>query len=77
MLDVELLTSWDTVKSNFRKKAKQFHPDRPGGSHEKMTQLNVKNFVFFFFYDYFYQKKKNSNQDRRKRCVVIKIKIKQ
>jgi len=31
----------DDVRAAYRRLASTFHPDKPGGSHEKMAQLNA------------------------------------
>lgn len=43
VMDLELTadTSMDLITKQFKKQAVSCHPDRPGGSHEKMSELNA------------------------------------
>jgi hypothetical protein len=40
ILGVERSATRDTVRGAYRALASKFHPDKPGGSHEKMAELN-------------------------------------
>lgn len=41
VLEVNRSCTVDTIKNNYRRLAKQFHPDIEGGSEEKMAELNI------------------------------------
>lgn len=40
-MDITANTSLEEVNKQFKQLAVRFHPDRPGGSHEKMAELNA------------------------------------
>lgn len=41
VLDIPRTSTRDQVKSAYRALASRYHPDKPGGSHEKMAELNA------------------------------------
>jgi hypothetical protein len=41
MLDIPATSTREQVKSAYRALASRYHPDKPGGSHERMAELNA------------------------------------